>query len=78
MNSTSTSWAARRYALYKVLIIIICIFFFFFQSHTDIYGSSLARGQIRAEATGLQHSHRNARSEPRLWPTPQLKAKPDP
>ena len=42
------------------------------------YGSSQARGQIRAAASGLHHSHSNARSEPHLKPTPQLVATPDP
>ena len=31
------------------------------------YGSSWARGQIRAIAAGIHHSHRNTRSEPHLW-----------
>ena len=35
-------------------------------------------GQIGAVATGLHHSHSNARSEPRLQPTPQLSATLDP
>ena len=42
------------------------------------YGDSQARGLIGAVATGLCQSHRNARSEPRLQPTPQLTATPDP
>ena len=37
------------------------------------YGKqSQARGQIRAIAAGLHHSHSNAGSEPHLLPTPQL------
>ena len=35
-------------------------------------------GQIRPTAAGLHSSHRNARSEPCLLPTPQLRAIPDP
>ena len=35
------------------------------------YGGSWARGRIRAAAAGPHHSHSNARSEPRLQPTPQ-------
>ena len=42
------------------------------------HGGSRARGPIGATAAGLHHSHRNARSEPRLRPTLQLKAMPDP
>ena len=42
------------------------------------YGGSQARGPIGAVATGLHQSHSNAGSEPRLQPTPQLTATPDP
>ena len=41
-------------------------------------GSSQARGQIRAETTGLHYSHSNAGSKSCLWPVPQLTAIPDP
>ena len=40
------------------------------------YGGSQARGLIRAVDTGLHPS--NLGSEPRLQPTPQLTATPDP
>ena len=55
-----------------------CQIFFFFKATLAAYGSSQARGQIRAAASGLHHSHSNARSEPHLKPTPQLVATPDP
>ena len=42
------------------------------------YGGGQARGQIRATAASLHHSHSNARSKPRLQPTPQLMVIPDP
>ena len=42
------------------------------------YGGSQARDQIGAIAAGLRHRHSNARSEPRLQPTPQLMAMLDP
>ena len=42
------------------------------------YGGSQARGLIRAIAARLHHSHSNAESKPRLGPTPQLTATPDP
>ena len=35
-------------------------------------------GQIVAAAAGLHQSHSKVGSEPRLWPTPQLMAMPDP
>ena len=38
------------------------------------YGGSQARGRIGAVAGDLCQSHRNAGSEPRLQPTPQLTA----
>jgi len=41
---------------------------FSFRAAPEAYGSSWAKGQIRAAAAGLHHSHSNARSEPRLWP----------
>ena len=55
-------------------------FFFFslFIAALGAYGSSQAGSQIEAAAAGLRHSHSNARSEPRLRPTPQLTAMPDP
>ena len=43
-------------------------FFFHFRSTPVAYGSSQARGQIKAAAANLPHSHHNARSKPHLWP----------
>ena len=45
---------------------------------TVAYGSSQAKGQIRAAAAGLHHIHSNTRSEPHLLPMPQIAAMPDP
>ena len=42
------------------------------------YGGSQARGRIGAVVFSLHQSHSNAGSEPRLQPTPQLTATPDP
>ena len=50
------------------------LFFFLFMAPPGTYGGSQARGQIRAVAASLRHSHRNTRSEPHLRPTPQLVA----
>ena len=62
--------------------ILFSFFFFFllFRSAPTAYGGSQARGPIGATAAGLRHrqSHSNAGSEPRLRPTPQLTAMPDP
>ena len=58
-------------------------FFFFFVllllpwAAPAAHGGPQARGPIGAAATGLRQSHSNARSEPRLQPTPQLTATPD-
>ena len=49
-------------------------FFCLFRAAPMAYESSQARGQIRAVAAGLRHSHCNTRYKPPLWPTPQLKA----
>ena len=46
--------------------------FLLFRATPVAHGSSQARGQIVAAATGLCNSHSNTRSKPRLWPTPQL------
>ena len=53
-------------------------FCFVFRTTPPTYGSSWAKGRIRAAAAGLCHSHSNARSKPHLQPTPQLTATPDP
>ena len=56
---------------------ISCLLFFFlfsFYSCTVAYGSSRAKGQIRAAASRLHHSHSNTSSEPHLWPTTLLEA----
>ena len=37
------------------------------------YEGSQAKGRIGDVASGLHHSHSNARSEPHLRPTPQLR-----
>ena len=52
--------------------------FLLFRAASAACGGSQARGPIGAIATGLYHSHSNARSEPHLGPAPQLMAMPDP
>ena len=42
------------------------------------YGGTQARGLIGAVAADLPQSHSSVGSEPRLRPTPQLTATPDP
>ena len=53
-------------------------FFFLFMATPAAYGSSQARGWIRATAAGLHHSHSNTRSELQLQPVLQLSAMLDP
>ena len=62
------------------MFLFVCLFllFVFSKAVPEAYGGSQARGLTGATAAGLHHSHSNARSEPRLQPTPQLMAMPDP
>ena len=65
----------ERYYIYKHFIIFFYFYFFgllsfFFRAIPVAYGGSQAKGQIGATAASLHHSHSNARSKPRLWPTP--------
>ena len=57
-----------------------CFFCFvlFFKAGLAAYGSFQARGPVRAAVASLHDSHSNVGTEPRLWPTPQLTAMPDP
>ena len=57
-----------------VLLILVYKFINFGGAAPAAYGGSQARGQIRATAAGLHHSHSNARSKPHLQPTAQLMA----
>ena len=52
--------------------------FVFFRAAPAVYGGSLARGPAAAEAYTLPLHDALAISEPRLRPTPQLTATPDP
>ena len=53
-------------------------FFWLFRATPEAYGGSQARGLIGAVVAGLCKSHSNTTSKPRLQPTPQLRATPDP
>ena len=67
-----------RSLIYFEFFFFFCPFFAISWAAPSAYGGSHARGQIRAIATGLHQSHSNEGSEPRLRPTPQLTATPDP
>ena len=60
--------------------LFVCLFCLFAISWAAplTYGGSQARSLIGAVAASLYQNHRNAGSEPRLQPTPQLTATPDP
>ena len=51
-----------------VLFIYLFIYLFIFRTAPVAYGSSQARGQIRAASAILHHSHSNARSQSHLRP----------
>ena len=54
------------------------LFLLFLWAAPKAHGGSQARGLIGAITPGLHQSNSNVGSEPRLQPTPQLTAKPDP
>ena len=54
--------------------VVVVVFVCFFRAAPTAYGSSQARGPIRATAAGLRQGHSNTGSEPCVQPTPQLTA----
>ena len=68
----------QNFIFYFYLFIYLFTFFAFSRAAPMAYGGSQARGLMGAVATGPRQSHSNAGSEPRLRPTPQLTATPDP
>ena len=63
----------------EIIVFFCSLFFsFIFRAALMTYGSSRARGQIRAAAGGLHHNHSHTGYELCLWPTPQLSAMLDP
>ena len=58
--------------------VLFLFLFLLFRVTPLAYGGPQLRGQVRAVAAGLHHSHSNTGSEPCLRPTPQLTATPDP
>ena len=80
----------KFYSCFKVLCIQCTFFFFFFWGGFWLFGfllfratpaangGSRVRGPVEATAASLHHSHSNAGSELRLWPTTQLLAMSDP
>ena len=62
----------------QYFILFDFLIFYFFEGCTCSIWRFPGYGRIGAAAAGLHHSHSNARSEPHLWPIPQLMAIPDP
>ena len=60
--------------------VFVCLFvcFGFFRATLTAYGSSQARGGIRAAAAGLHHSYSNTGFEPHLQSSSRLAGMPDP
>ena len=56
------------FVLFCFLFVYVCLF----RAACMAYGGSQARGQIRAIAAGLRHSHSNMGPQLHLQPTPQL------
>ena len=55
---------------------LLFLSFFLFRAAPTAYGSSQAKGPIRAVAAGLHHSHSHTGPELHLQPTPWLMATP--
>ena len=68
-----SAWSVGHFILFYFIILFYCLF----RATPTADGDSQAKGQIRAVAAGLCHSHSNMGSEPGLQPTPQLTAMPD-
>ena len=68
----------KNISIFSDYILFIFWSFCLFRAIPTAYGGSQARGLIRAIAAGLRQGHSNTRSKPRLRPTPQLMATPDP
>ena len=52
--------------IFTIFIFYVFPYFLLFRAISVAYGSSWARGLIRATAAGLHHSHRHVGSKPRL------------
>ena len=63
--------------MFYLFIFIFCLFAISWAAPMAYEGSQ-ARGLIGAVAASLRQSHSDVGSEPRLQPTPQLTATPDP
>ena len=77
MPQPQQSWILNHCTRLGIQVFFVCLFcwfvlFFALRVPPMAYGGSQARGQIRATAAGLRHSHRNARSLTH-WARPVIK-----
>ena len=77
-DGNNLNWCIQPLHVVHFSFFLFFFFFCLFRATLAAYGGSQARGQIRPAAAGLRHSHSDTRSEPCLWPTPQLMAMLDP
>ena len=68
LHFSSLFCAFRLSFIHSLTQLILFYFICLFRAAPSAYGSSQARGQIRASAASLCHSHSNTRSEPQLAP----------
>ena len=68
-QNSNQVWLWVLYSFIYFILFILC-----FRASPTAYGSSQARGRIRAVAAGLHHSHSNTESKPGLRAPPQLTA----
>ena len=67
-----------RLSLFVGCFCFVLFCFGLFRAAPTAYGGSQARALIGAVAANLHHSYSNSGSKPRLRPTPQVTAMPDP
>ena len=59
-------WKQLFVVVVVVSVVVVVVVVLLFRAGSAACGSSQARGQIRAAAAGLHHSHSNTRSKPHL------------
>ena len=77
-NGEISDWKLGSGSSHNEIFLFCFVLVLLFRATPEAYQSSRARGQIRAAAARLCHSHSNAGSQQCLQPTPQLTATPDP
>ena len=71
INKSHSNRTSKLFSRMAIPFYFLFIFYFLlFRAAPEVYGVSQARSQIKATATGLDHSHSNTGSKPHLRPTP--------